>query len=117
MFNNEEFNFSTEELNFLREHTKLDIISKAKLLILKRNIEKYPIIYKRVDPNISLQVDYSEMELLEYNLRVNAWIKSCREDWILFLHTGKGCNLRAYAREKLNEEMDIISNKVKVRIK
>ncbi len=117
MFNNEEFNFSTEELEFLRENTKLDVISKIKLYKLRRNIEKFINLCRTSNLNYNLHIDYSELELLEYNLRVKIWIKSCREDWLLFVQAGNGCNLRAYAREKLDEEMGIVPNKAKVRIK
>ncbi len=99
MIYNEEFNFSTEELIFLRENTELDIISKSKLWLLRNKI------------------DYSDMEIYEYNLRIKAWLKYCKSYWIDFLNTGNGCSLKAFARKKLDDGMGINTNKVKIRIK
>lgn len=99
MIYNEEFNFSTEELNFLRESTSLDIISKFILLLLGK------------------KMNYSELNLYEYNLRVQAWLKYCKPYWISFLNTGNGCSLKAFARKKLDECMDINTDIVKIRTK
>ncbi len=113
----ENFEFSIDELNYLRDNTKLDLISSVKLLIIKRNAEKYPILFRTVDPNSDLEIDYSEAEGLEYELRVNAWIKSCKDEWLQSLRTGVGSNLRAFARQKLDENLGIVQKNVKVRKK
>lgn len=99
MIYNEEFNFSTEELNFLRENTSLDIISKFKLHLLGK------------------KMNYSDLNLYEYNLRVKAWLNYCKPYWIDFLNAGNGCNLKAFARKKLDDSMDINMDIVKIRTK
>ena len=54
--NTEEFTYSEEELELLRENTYLGIISK-------------------------LRINKRKLELFEYDLRVRKWIKSCESAW------------------------------------
>ena len=66
MVNNTEcFTYNEEELNILRKITYLNIISKLRINMIKKE----------------------SSEILEYDLRVKKWIKSCTKAWEKYIET------------------------------
>ena len=90
-------------LDVLRKNTNLDLISEAKILLSKRRAEKQREIYIKQNPNDIIEVDYSDALELEYQLRKNAWVKSCEKAWMNYIKIeNDGCGLFEFANGNLN---------------
>ena len=89
-------------LDVLRKNTNLDLISEAKILLSKRRAEKQREIYIKQNPNDIIEVDYSDALELEYQLRKNAWVKSCEKAWMNYIKVeNDGYGLFEYAEDNL----------------
>lgn len=77
----EEYNINNEELDFLRKNTRLNPIAATKVLIARKQAEKYRDVYIRYNPTDIIEVDYSVADELEYELRKSVWMKLCEKAW------------------------------------
>ena len=86
-----EYNY--EKLEFLRRNTKLN--PKAYLKVFKKKLEadKEQKIYNKYEPNDHIGVDYSEANLLEFGLRMQAWENKYKNVWQEY---GHGYTLEEY---------------------
>lgn len=92
-----EENYSYERLEVLRKIVKLDLISKLKLTVLQRKIEKL------VNTNIEHEKDMEELLKFEYYLRMKRWVNSCEESWYSYIKIeNDGCGLFEFANGNLN---------------
>ena len=95
-----EFNY--EELEFLRQNTRLGPISMAKIQQIKSQIEKYRRWFLKNEGEL-LESDYTPADLLEYELRLKAWERFWEKEW---KKNPDGLGLSEFSRMILEQKMN-----------
>lgn len=90
-----------EELNFLRNNTKLSVIALAKIKRIKRQIDEYCKWYYRNEGEL-LEADYTPADLLEYQLRQKAWEQSLESLW---KKNPDGLDLAEFAKMSMQQQL------------
>ena len=70
-----------EELEVLREITKLNPISYMKVLKARKEAEIFRNLYVKYEPNDKIGVDYSTADALEHSLRKQALAHDLEKSW------------------------------------
>ena len=99
MYDSNEFNY--EELEFLRQNTKLGPISLLKIQNIKNQSEKYRKWYLKNEREL-LESDYSMADELEYELRTKAWENSLSRIW---KNNPDGQDLSEFAKMVMEQKM------------
>lgn len=95
-----------EQLDALREITKLGPIAYVKVLKARKDAEVLRDFYIKSEPNDIIEVDYSSANDLEYSLRKRALERKVERDWLDYLATeNDGYGLSEYADDVLKEHM------------
>lgn len=95
-----------EELEALRELTKLNPIAYAKVLKARKEAEILRDLYMKSEPNDVIGVDYSTADELEYSLRMRALERASEKSWRKYIeveHDGYGLN--QYANDVLTNHI------------
>ncbi len=100
-------NYSFEEqLEILREETKLNPIDYLKVLKERKAAEQSRDVYIKYEPNDIIGTDYSKANALEYNLRMRALENMLEPSWRDYLRVeNDGYGLSDYARSYLNQQL------------
>ena len=94
--------FNSEELEFLRQNTRLGPISMAKIQQIKSQIEKYRRWFLKNEGEL-LESDYAPADLLEYELRLRAWERFWEKEW---QKNPDGLGLSEFSRMILEQKMN-----------
>ena len=89
-------------LDYLRRTTRLRIQDKIKIRELRENISKLYEVYNKTDHS-DLEVDLSEVERLECELRFNALQ---RELCGMYLDLGEGIGLAEFTNRVISSELE-----------
>ena len=91
-----------EVLEALREITKLGPVAQAKLSWSRKKDEKFTELYRRENPSDEIGVDYSNSDVLEYHLRMEALSKGLERSWASYINYEKdGLGLEEYVSDYL----------------
>ena len=102
----DEYTVNKEELEFLRNNTTLNPIDSAKVIIARRRADKIRDDYIKFNPTNIIEVDYSIADELEYQLRKNAWMKSCEKSWKEYIRIeNDGYGLIEFAEDQLKRKI------------
>ncbi len=91
-----------EELEFLRQNTRLGPISMANIQQVKSQIEKYRKWFLKNEGEL-LESDYTPADLLEYELRLKAWEHFWEKEW---KKDPDGLSLSEFSRMILEQKMN-----------
>ena len=74
-----------EVLKSLREITRLGPIAEFKILRARKSAEKYRELYMKDNPSDEISVDYSTVNDLEYQLRIDSLKRKLEKTWLSYL--------------------------------
>ena len=96
-----------EELEALRELTKLNPIAYAKVMKARKEAELYRDLYVKYHPNAPIEVDYSTADELEFSLRMNALERIAEKGWKKYIEVEKdGYGLNQYTNDLITQHIN-----------
>lgn len=105
---------SYEELECLRELTKLGFIDKMKVFRARKEAEEFRELDIKYGPDDSVDVDYSLADNMEINLRKRALQNKLEAEWKDYIYAEHdGYSLSQYAESTLNQYMEKKQEKIK----
>ncbi len=100
-------NVDYKKLDVLRQSTVLGPIDKAKVLLARRNAEKFREYYIKQNPSDIIEVDYSVADELELNLRFLVLERYLERSWKNYSNMeNDGYSLIEYTEDYIKQQVE-----------
>ena len=99
--------FDLNELNFLRQNTKLGPVAALKIQKMRSDVDAYRKWYFQKEGEL-IEGEYSAADALEYELRLRAWENFWAREW---KKDPNGLSLSEFANMAMQQQMTMHSGR------